>query len=54
MPKSTKVLRSAPQAEDTQKLYAHTYGVRLAKEVAEQFEGSRRKPPAAKKRGGKA
>jgi len=49
MPKNTKEPRDAPPPEDTQKLYARAYGSRLAKQVAEELESSRRKAAASKK-----
>ena len=53
MAKSTKVLRSPQPSEDTQKMYARAYASRLAKQVAEEAEGSRHKSTGAKKRNGK-
>ena len=54
MPKSKKGSRSPEPAEDTQKIYAHAYAARLAKQVAEELEGSRRKAARPKKPDGKA
>ena len=54
MPKSTKDLQDARPTADTQKMYAHAYGVRLAKQVADEVEGSRRKVAGRKKSDGKA
>jgi hypothetical protein len=51
MPKSTKQPCDARPPADTQKLYAHAYAARLAKQVGD--DGSRRKPTGRKKRGGK-
>lgn len=48
MPKK-KESRDAPPVEDTQKLYARAYGARLAKQVAEELESSRRAAKARKK-----
>jgi hypothetical protein len=53
MPKSTKELRDARPPEDTQKIYAHAYGARLAKQVEKELESSRRKATGRKKRDGK-
>jgi hypothetical protein len=53
MPKSKKQSHDM-LPEDTQKLYARSYAARLAKQVAEQLESSRRKPTDRKKRDGKA
>ncbi len=36
-------------AEDTQRLYARAYGSRLAKQVAEELDNSRRKTTPRKK-----
>jgi hypothetical protein len=50
MPKSTKEPRkkSLP-TEETQRLYARAYGSRLAKEVNEELDSSRRKTTPRKK-----
>ena len=53
MPKSTNELRDARPPEDTQKIYAHAYGARLAKQVEKELESSRRKATGRKKRDGK-
>ena len=53
MPKSTKEPRGARPPEDTQKIYAHAYGARLAKQVEEELESSRRKATRHKKSDGK-
>ena len=53
MTKSTKEPRGPQPLEDTQKMYARAYASRLAKQVAEEAEGSRRKSTGAKKRDGK-
>jgi hypothetical protein len=54
MPMSKKGSRSSESAEDTQKLYAHAYAARLAKQVAEELESSRRKAARPKKSDSKA
>jgi hypothetical protein len=54
MPKSRKEARNSPSSEDTQKLYARSYGSRLAKQVAEELESSRRKATDRKKPDSKA
>jgi ribosomal protein L18E len=54
MPKSKKGSANTEPAEDTQKLYARAYAARLAKQVAEQLESSRRKATDGKKPNGKA
>ena len=54
MPKSTKVSRDAPTAEEIQKLYARAYGSRLAKQVAQVLDNTRRSPAPRKKRDAKA
>lgn len=50
MPKSTKEPRkkSLP-TEETQRLYARAYGSRLAKQVNEELDSSRRKTTPRKK-----
>jgi len=53
MPKSKKGPGKPEPAEDTQKLYAHAYAARLAKQVAEELESSRRKAARPKKSNGK-
>ena len=42
MAKNTKESREARQPEDTQRIYAHAYAARLAKQVAEELESSHR------------
>ena len=54
MPKNTKAPRDARPPEDTQKLSAHAYAARLAKQVAEELENSRRKAPPRNKGNSKA
>ena len=49
MPKSKKALRKTEPAEDTQKLYARAYASRLAKQVGEEREVSRRTTTPRKK-----
>jgi hypothetical protein len=53
MPKNTKEPRDAQPPGDTQKLYAHAYGSRLAKQVADELEGTRRKAAGPQKPDGK-
>jgi hypothetical protein len=53
MPKTKKASRESPPAEDTQKLYARAYGSRLAKQVTDELDSSRRKPAPRKKADGK-
>ena len=54
MPKTRKASPDRPPAEDTQKLYARAYGSRLAKQVNEELDSSRRKPALRKKPNSKA
>jgi hypothetical protein len=54
MPKSKKGSGKPEPAEDTQKLYAHAYAARLAKQVADELESSRRKAARPKKSDSKA
>jgi hypothetical protein len=54
MPKSKQDKRQTRPAEDTQKLYARAYGARLAKQIGEELESSRRKPPPRTKPNSKA
>jgi hypothetical protein len=54
MAKSTKDARDPRPPADTQKIYAHAYGVRLAKQVAGGVEESRQKATGRKRSGGKA
>ena len=42
MPKNKKASAKTEPAEHTQKLYARAYASRLAKQVSEEFERSRR------------
>jgi hypothetical protein len=49
MPKSKKALRKTEPAEDTRKLYARAYASRLAKQVGEEREVSRRTATPRKK-----
>jgi hypothetical protein len=49
MPKSKKASAKTQPAEDTQKLYARAYASRLAKQVSEEFESSRRATTTRKK-----
>jgi hypothetical protein len=51
MAKSKQDKRNTPPAEDTQKLYARAYGARLAKQVAKEGEGLRRKATRPKRDG---
>jgi hypothetical protein len=53
MPKNTKESRNTRPPENTQKLYARAYGSRLAKQVAEHLENTRRKAAGRKKPDGK-
>ena len=53
MPKSKKVTQKTEPAEDMQKLNARAYASRLAKQVAEELESSRRKTTGPKKPHGK-
>jgi hypothetical protein len=48
MPRSKKGSRKTEPAEDTQKLYARAYASRLAKQVGEELESSRRATPRKK------
>ena len=50
MPKSKKVTQKTEPAEDTRKLNARAYATRLAKQVAQDMEKSRRTPAPSKKR----
>ena len=45
--------RDARQPEDTQRIYAHAYAARLAKQVVEELESSRRKAARPKKLDGR-
>jgi len=49
MAKSRKALRKTEPAEDTRKLYARAYASRLAKQVGEEREVSRRATAPRKK-----
>jgi hypothetical protein len=53
MARSTKEQRAARPPEDTQNLYARAYAARLAKQVAEELENSRRSATGRYKRDGK-
>jgi hypothetical protein len=53
MPKSKKAPQKNEPPEDTQKLYARAYALRLAKQVGGELENSRRKAAGPKKRDGK-
>ena len=53
MPKTKKsVANDRARVQDTQKLYAHAYASRLAKQVAQETERPRR-PTAPKKKAGR-
>jgi hypothetical protein len=49
MPNNKKSARTTEPAADTQKLYAHAYASRLARQVAQETERPRR-PTAPKKK----
>jgi hypothetical protein len=49
MPKGKKQSQKTETAEDVQKLYARTYGSRLARQVGEELEISRRTYNATQK-----
>jgi hypothetical protein len=49
MPKSKKQSQKTETAEDVQKLYARTYGSRLARQVGEEIEISHRTTTLRKK-----
>jgi hypothetical protein len=53
MPKKTNDQRAAQPPEGTQKMYARAYATRLAKQVTEEADGSRRKSTGGKKRDGR-
>jgi hypothetical protein len=53
MSKKTNDQRAAQPPEDTQKMYARAYATRLAKQVTEEADGSRRKSTGGKKRDGR-
>ena len=53
MPKSKKGSRTTEPAEDAQKLYARAYASRLAKQVTQELDSSRRTSEGRKKRDGK-
>jgi len=51
MPNNKKSARTTEPAADTQKLYAHAYASRLARQVAQETERPRRSTTPKKKAG---